>query len=77
MAWVMNILEGPYLPMVCKWDAVKLDKFDGKEWVHFMDEPWSGTHMWGVQVSYFEVCDLKEWLIIVFSGLVTVTAKRL
>ena len=51
MDWVMNILKDPYLLMVCEWDTVKLDKFDGKEWVHFMDEPWTGMHMWGIQVS--------------------------
>ena len=40
MDWVMNILKDPYLLMVCEWDTVKLDKFDGKEWVCFVDKPW-------------------------------------
>ena len=51
MAWMMNVLEDPYLATVCEWDVVKLDKFDGKEWVCFMDEPWTGMCMWGIQVS--------------------------
>ena len=28
---------------------------------------WTGMYMWGVQVSYFEICNLKEWLINVYN----------
>jgi hypothetical protein len=31
MAWAMNVLEDPYLLTVCEWDAVKLERFDGKK----------------------------------------------
>ena len=50
----MNILEDPYLSTICEWDAVKLEKFDGKKWVPFVHEPWTGMHMWDVQVSDFK-----------------------
>jgi len=55
MAWVMNVLEDPFLPTMCEWDAVKLEKFDGKKWVHFVHEPWTGTRMWDVQVNNFNI----------------------
>jgi len=54
MAWAMNILEDPFLPTICEWDAVKLEKFDGKKWVPFVHEPWTGMRMWDVQVSDLE-----------------------
>lgn len=49
MAWAMNMLEDPYLPTICEWDAVKLEKFAGKKWVPFVHEPWTSTRMWNVQ----------------------------
>jgi hypothetical protein len=50
MSWALNILEDPVLSTVFEWDAVLLEKFNGKKWVRFIHESWTGNRMWGVQV---------------------------
>ena len=64
MAWAINILKDPYLPTICEWDAVELEKFDGKKWVPFVHELWTGTHMWNVQVS--DALQFQIWSIDIF-----------
>lgn len=50
MSWARNALEDAYLGRVCEYDAVKLSKFDGEEWIPFVTEPWTGRRMWDIQV---------------------------
>lgn len=49
----MNVAEDPYLSSVIDWDAQVLEKFDGKEWVRFYDEPSTAQYMWDIQVVLF------------------------
>jgi len=51
MGWARNIVEDSYLGSICEWDALHLEKFDGKVWIPFVHEPWTATRMWDVQSS--------------------------
>ncbi|KAF8876252.1 hypothetical protein BD779DRAFT_1677860 [Infundibulicybe gibba] len=47
--WITDILSDPFLTSQCTWDAEILEKFDGKEFVRFVHEPWMGDRFWKVQ----------------------------
>jgi hypothetical protein len=42
MGWARNVIEDPLLAPYFEWD--------GKKWVHFVHESWTGKCMWNVQV---------------------------
>ena len=48
--WARSIVENCELVSMMSWDAFQLDKFDGKEWVHFLHEPYTASRMWDIQV---------------------------
>jgi hypothetical protein len=50
MGWARNVIEDPLLAPYFEWDGQCLEKFDGKKWVPFVHESWTGKHMWNVQV---------------------------
>ena len=56
MPWARNIVEDPELAALCEWDAVQLEKFDGRAWIPFIHEPWTASRMWNVQVCKFSNC---------------------
>ena len=56
MSWARNIVEDPELAALCEWDAVQLEKFDGRAWIPFIHEPWTASRMWNVQVCKFSNC---------------------
>lgn len=52
----MSIVQNPDLASNFHWEPQRNYRFDGnlKEWVHFIDEPWTATEMWNIQViQYF------------------------
>lgn len=49
--WVLDLAENPSLAQYFEWDAQKLYKYDGTEFVHFIDEPWTAARFWEVQVG--------------------------
>ncbi|KAG6905286.1 hypothetical protein DXG01_003681 [Tephrocybe rancida] len=51
MSWIVNVLEDTFLASVINWDAIQTDKFDGKDWIPFMTEPWTARRMWKFQVE--------------------------
>jgi hypothetical protein len=59
MSCAWNIVEDSDLAKLCKWDVMRLEKFDGKAWIPFIHEPWSATHMWNMQVSKFSCVNLS------------------
>jgi hypothetical protein len=55
----MDLVKNPLLASLFEWDAQRLFKFDGKTYVRFFHEPWTGDKFWKAQVS-FKLC----WLYI-------------
>ncbi|KAG6904007.1 hypothetical protein DXG01_013245, partial [Tephrocybe rancida] len=49
MSWIVNALEDTFLASVINWDAIRTDKFDGKDWIPFITELWTARHMWKFQ----------------------------
>ncbi|KAI0343363.1 hypothetical protein BDW22DRAFT_1329317 [Trametopsis cervina] len=47
--WIMHQVKDPLLAPHFEWDAQRLSKFDGQEWVRFYDEPWTGDMFAKVQ----------------------------
>ncbi|KAI0347909.1 hypothetical protein BDW22DRAFT_1479807, partial [Trametopsis cervina] len=41
--WILYQVKDPLLAPHFEWDAQRLSKFDGQQWVRFYDEPWTGT----------------------------------
>lgn len=50
--WSLDLLQNPELEPYFVWDAEKLFKFDGTQFVQFVDEPWTGSRWWDIQVSF-------------------------
>lgn len=49
--WVLDLVGNPLLAPYFEWDAQKLFKHDGTNFVRFVDEPWTANRFWNVQVS--------------------------
>ena len=49
--WAMGVVKDPLLAPHFHWDAVRLSKYDGAEYVPFIHEPWTAGKFWRVQVS--------------------------
>ena len=50
--WAVDTIKHPLVGPHFVWDAQRLSKFDGKEWVRFVDEPWTANRFWDVQVRF-------------------------
>lgn len=50
-SWCEELLLDPELIKEFRWDAEKLYKYDGENWVRFIDEPWTANSWWAFQVS--------------------------
>ena len=61
--WSLDCLQNPELEPYFIWDAERMFKFDGKEFVQFVDEPWTGSRWWEIQVSMIYPYIKKERLI--------------
>ncbi|KAK7680232.1 hypothetical protein QCA50_016741 [Cerrena zonata] len=47
--WSLDILQNPDLEPYFVWDAEKLFKFNGEDFIQFIDEPWTGSQWWKIQ----------------------------
>ncbi|GJE98686.1 hypothetical protein PsYK624_149210 [Phanerochaete sordida] len=50
--WVLDQLHDPRLAPFLHWDARRLYRFDGHNWVGFVNEPFTASRAWNVQVQY-------------------------
>ena len=48
--WTLEQVKNPVLATHFQWDAQRLYKYNGREWVRFIDEPYTANRMWDVQV---------------------------
>src|SRR5271155_3236864 len=53
--WAVNTIKHPLVGPHFVWDAQRLSKFNGKEWIRFVDEPWTANRFWDVQVIFSNV----------------------
>ncbi|KAK0434975.1 uncharacterized protein EV420DRAFT_1623707 [Desarmillaria tabescens] len=49
LKWAVDLIQDPNLAPYFVWDAIKLSKWNGKEFVRFWHEPWTGDHFWNLQ----------------------------
>ena len=54
--WLMGMVKDPQLAPHFVWDAVKLEKFDGHQFVRFIHEAWTAERFWE-----FQVCPLRQF----------------
>ncbi|KAI0029063.1 hypothetical protein K488DRAFT_57253, partial [Vararia minispora EC-137] len=47
--WTLDILEYPSLARQMTWDAERISKFNGSEWIRVIHEPWTATLWWDIQ----------------------------
>ncbi|KAG2028516.1 hypothetical protein BDR03DRAFT_1076434, partial [Suillus americanus] len=48
--WACDLLKDPRLGPHFVFDAQRLYKYDGQDFVHFFDEPWTANAFWNSQV---------------------------
>jgi hypothetical protein len=51
--WGVEIVQQTYLAEQMTWDAERISKFNGQEWVRVIHEPWTAQHFWDAQASLF------------------------
>jgi len=47
----MDLVRSPLLAPYFEWDAQRLFKYNGTEFVRFIDEPWTADRWYEIQVS--------------------------
>ncbi|PBK61347.1 hypothetical protein ARMSODRAFT_850222, partial [Armillaria solidipes] len=47
--WALDLIQDPILALHFTWDAVRLSKWNGKEFVRFRHEPWTADQFWNLQ----------------------------
>jgi hypothetical protein len=51
-------VKDPVLAPHFQWDAQRLSKFNGKEFVRFIHEPYTADRFWEIQVRTIPTADL-------------------
>ena len=49
--WAADIIRNPILADKFVWDACKLSKYNGTDFIPFVHEPWTAHRFWEIQVS--------------------------
>jgi len=49
--WAQDLLQNAQLEPYWVWDAQKLYKLDGEDFICYYDEPWTADRFWEIQVS--------------------------
>lgn len=53
--WALSLVDHPRLISHFTWDAEKIFKFDGVQWVRCFHEPWTGDAWWRIQVRLLHI----------------------
>jgi hypothetical protein len=48
--WALDLLQDKHLAYHFVFDAQRLSKFNGEQFIHFIDEPWTADAFWNAQV---------------------------
>jgi len=57
MDWALDLLKDPHVGPHAVFDAERLFKYDGENFVRFYDEPWTAEAFWKAQVCSYFVLD--------------------
>ncbi|TEB20713.1 hypothetical protein FA13DRAFT_1779701 [Coprinellus micaceus] len=49
--WAMELVDDPNLIQLFEWDACKMSRYDGEQFIPFGNEPWTAKRWWDVQES--------------------------
>lgn len=49
--WAVACLQNKNLVDKFRWDAEKLEQWDGRKWERFVDDPWTGDDWFRIQAS--------------------------
>lgn len=48
--YCLQVIRDPLLSQHMHYDAVRLYRYNGKDWERFITEPWTADRMWKLQV---------------------------
>ncbi|KAJ7447224.1 hypothetical protein FB451DRAFT_1343439 [Mycena latifolia] len=65
--WALDIITDPHLADFFVWDAERVYRYNGKDYVRFFTEPWTGNAMWDVQSQLPEGPDMKPCPFIIYA----------
>ncbi|KAJ7468650.1 hypothetical protein FB451DRAFT_1340298 [Mycena latifolia] len=65
--WALDIITDPHMADFFVWDAEQVFRYNGKEYVRFFTEPWTGDAMWDVQSKLPEGPDIKPCPFIIYA----------
>jgi hypothetical protein len=51
----MSLVQDRILAPHIQWDAQRLSKFNGKEYIRFIHEPYTADRFWEIQVCFLMV----------------------
>ncbi len=59
----MSQVQDPLLAKHFRWDAQRLFKYDGEDWVRFIDEPWTADSFFDAQVGNFSLLQISNQML--------------
>ncbi|KAG1904216.1 uncharacterized protein F5891DRAFT_1126635 [Suillus fuscotomentosus] len=65
--WALNLLDNPLLAPHFVWDAQRVYKHDGTDFVRFFDEPWTGDRWWDIQSRLPQNLDAAPFCFILYA----------
>jgi hypothetical protein len=65
--WVTDLLQDPQVGPNFVFDAQRLSKFNGENFVRFIHEPWTANAFWEYQVGHFDISIMLSICIVVYT----------
>ncbi|KAG1768464.1 hypothetical protein EV702DRAFT_1181984 [Suillus placidus] len=65
--WALDLLDNPLLAPHFVWDAQRVYKHDGTDFVRFFDEPWTGDRWWDIQSRLPQNLDAAPFCFILYA----------
>ena len=62
--WAMDLVSDPQLAPFFEWDAQRLYKFDGENFIRYVHEPWTADRYWAVQVCVIQYYGDMQYMLI-------------
>jgi hypothetical protein len=53
--WGVSLVQDRILAPHFQWDAQRLSKFNGKDYIRFIHEPYTADRFWEIQVCFLTV----------------------
>ncbi|GJF00191.1 hypothetical protein PsYK624_164700 [Phanerochaete sordida] len=65
--WVQSVVREPRLGPHFQWDAIRMSKWDGSDWLPYVEDPITGSSMWDAQSALHDDPTAKPLGIILFA----------